>query len=136
MKSVTTYLHFNGNCRDAMQFYQKCLGTEIHITTAMDAQGKPSTDAGAKIMHSQLLRNGQPILQASDDQSGSTPKTGDNFQVAVDCDSVDEIDRLFEALRQGGKVRLPLGDVPWGARFGMLTDKFGIQWLLNCYAQK
>jgi PhnB protein len=131
MKAVTTYLHFNGNCRDAMQFYQKCLGTEIHITTVMDAQRKPSTDPGAKIMHSQ-----QPILQASDDQSGSTPKTGDNFQVAVDCDSVDEINRLFEALRQGGKVRLPLGDVPWGARFGMLTDKFGIQWLLNCYAQK
>jgi PhnB protein len=135
MKSITTYLHFNGNCRDAMRFYQKCLGTEIHITNVMDAQGKPSTDAGAKIMHSQLLRNGQAILQASDDQSG-TPKAGDNFQVAVDCESVDEINRLFEGLCQGGKVRLPLGDVPWGARFGMLTDKFGIQWLLNCYLQK
>ena len=134
MKSVTTYLHFNGNCREAMQFYQKCLSTEIQMTPGMDAQGKPSSDA--KVMHSQLLRNGQPILQASDDLSGSSPKVGDNFQVAIDCDSVDEINRLFEALRQGGKVRLPLGDVPWGARFGMLTDKFGIQWLLNCYAQK
>jgi PhnB protein len=134
MKSVTTYLHFNGNCREAMQFYQKCLSTEIQMTPGMDAQGKPSSDA--KIMHSQLLRNGQPILQASDDPSGSSPKVGDNFQVAIDCDSVDKINRLFEALRQGGKVRLPLGDVPWGARFGMLTDKFGIQWLLNCYLRQ
>lgn len=136
MKSVTTYLHFNGNCRDAMHFYQECLGTEIQITPVMDAQGKPSTDAGARVMHSQLLRNGQPILQASDDQYGSSPKLGDNFQVAVECESVTEIDRTFAALSQGGKVRLPLGDMPWGARFGMLTDKFGIQWLLNCYHQK
>jgi PhnB protein len=136
MKSITTYLHFNGNCRDAMQFYQKCLDTEIQITPVMDAQGKPSTDAGARVMHSQLLRGDQPVLQASDDQSGSAPKLGDNFQVAVECESVAEIDRAFAALGQGGKVRLPLGDMPWGARFGMLTDKFGIQWLLNCYHQK
>jgi PhnB protein len=136
MKSVTTYLHFNGNCREAMTFYQRCLGTEIQITPVMDAQGKPSTDAGARVMHSALLRNGQPILQASDDQSGASPKVGDNFQVAVDCDSLEETDRTFEALRQGGTVRFPLGNAPWGARFGMLTDKFGIQWLLNCYLQK
>jgi PhnB protein len=136
MKSVTTYLHFNGNCRAAMQFYQKCLGTEILLTPVMDAQGKPSSDAAARIMHSQLLHNGQPLLQASDDQSGSTPKIGDNFQVAIDCESVAEIDRLFAALGQGGTVRMPLGDMPWGARFGMLTDQFGIQWLLNCYLAK
>ena len=136
MKSVTTYLHFNGNCREAMQFYQKCLGTEIQITPVMDAQGKPITEAGARIMHSQLLRDGQPLLQASDDQSGSPLQSGNNFQVAVDCESVEEIDRLFAALNQGGKVRFPLGNAPWGARFGMLTDKFGIQWLLNCYLPK
>lgn len=136
MKSVTTYLHFNGNCRDAMQFYQKCLGTDIQITPVMDAAGKPSTDARARVMHSQLLYNGQPLLQASDDLSGSSPKLGDNFQIAIECESVEEIDRLFAALNQGGKVRLPLGNVPWGARFGMLTDKFGIQWLLNCYLPK
>jgi uncharacterized glyoxalase superfamily protein PhnB len=59
-----------------------------------------------------------------------------SFQVAIDCESVAEIDRLFAALGQGGTVRMPLGDVPWGARFGMLTDQFGIQWLLNCYLAK
>jgi PhnB protein len=133
MKSVTTYLHFDGNCREAMQFYQKSLGAEVQITPVMDAQGTPSVDAAARVMHSQLLRNGQPLLQASDDQSGNTPKMGNNFQVAIDCDSVEEIDRLYAALNQGGSVRFPLGNAPWSARFGMLTDKFGIQWLLNCY---
>ena len=136
MKSVTTYLNFDGNCREAMQFYQKCLDVEIQITPVMDATGKPSAVAGARIMHSQLLRNGQPILQASDDQPGSTPRPGTNTHVAVDCDSVEEIDRIFGALSRDGAVRLPLGNVPWGARFGMLTDKFGIQWILNCYLQK
>jgi PhnB protein len=136
MKSVTAYLSFDGNCREAMQFYQKCLGTEIQITPVMDAQGKPSIETGARIMHSQLLRNGQPLLQASDEQSSSSLRPGDNFQVAVDCDSVEEIDRTFEALSQDGKVRMPLGNVPWGARFGMLTDKFGIRWILNCYLPK
>jgi PhnB protein len=136
MKSVTTYLHFNGNCREAMAFYQKSLGTDIQITPVMDSQGTPSTDASARVMHSQLLRNGQTVLQASDDQSGASPKLGDNFQIAIECESVEEIERLFAALNQGGTVRLPLGDMPWGARFGMLTDKFGIQWLFNCYLQK
>jgi PhnB protein len=132
MKHVTTYLVFDGDCREAMQFYQKCLGTEIQISPVMDAEGKPSIKAGARIMHSQLLRDGQPILQASDDQPGCSPQPGDNFNVAVECDSVAEIDRIFEALSQDGKVRMPLGKMPWGARFGMLTDQFGIQWILNC----
>jgi len=124
MKFVTTYLHFDGNCREAMQFYQHCLGAELEFTP-----GEPNV----RILHSQLLNNGQPILQASDDQSGSPPRQGDNFQVAIECQSPEEVDRIFAALSQGGRVRFPVGTAPWGARFGMLTDRYGVQWLLNCY---
>jgi PhnB protein len=136
MKFVTTYLHFDGNCREAMQFYQKSLGAELQLTPVMDVQGKPSADPKARVIHSQLLKHGQPILQASDDQSGNAPRQGDNFQVAIECQSPEEVDRTFAALGQGGRVRFPVGTAPWGARFGMLTDKFGIQWLLNCYQSK
>jgi PhnB protein len=132
MKSVTTYIHFDGNCREAMQFYQECLGTEIQLTPLPDDSGKPSNDPAAKIMHSQLLRNGQPILMASDGSPGGAVKAGNNFSVSVDCESIAEIDRLFAAIGENGRVILPLGNVPWGARFGMLTDQFGIQWLFNC----
>lgn len=66
MRSVTTYIHFDGNCREAMQFYQKCLGAEIQLTPHPDSSGKQSSDPAAKIMHSQLLWNGQPFLMASD----------------------------------------------------------------------
>lgn len=59
-------------------------------------------------------------------------KPGTNFSVALECDSVDEAERVFAALSQGGEVRMPLMDAPWGPRFGMLTDQFGVQWMLNC----
>lgn len=130
MNSLTTYLNFEGNCRQAMTFYQQCLGAELTINAYPDATGQPSTDPAAKVMHSQLLLAGAPVLMASDSpQPGLTP--GNNFSVAIDCTSREEIDRLFAALAQNGQVRMPLMDAPWGAVFGMLTDQFGIQWMLN-----
>jgi|GEM_PF-6112566 len=58
-------------------------------------------------------------------------KVGSNFSVSVHCDSLDEIERLFSALGRNGNVRMPLGNMPWGSRLGMLSDQFGIQWLFN-----
>jgi PhnB protein len=130
MKSVTTYLMFSGNCRQAMTFYQQGLGGDLELRPFPDDQGKPSTDPNAGIMHARLTRAGAPILMASDTPSGETIQ-GNNFNVSIDCESLDELERYFNALSQGGKVRLPLSDMFWGARFGMLTDQFGIQWMFN-----
>lgn len=132
MKSVTAYLHFDGTCRQAMSFYQRCLGGELHLVAQADATGKPSTEPTAKVMHSQIARAGAPILMASDENAPGSLKPGNNFSVAVECDSVEEIERLFAAVGDKGQVRLPLRNVPWGARFGMLTDQFGVQWMFNC----
>ena len=133
MKSVTTALSFEGNCRQAVTFYQQCLGAELAINPYPDASGQPSTDPAAKVMHAQLMLRGGPILMASDNPQPGTAQRGTNFSVAIDCDSRDEIERLFPALSQNGEVRMPLMDAPWGAVFGMLTDQFGIQWMLNCF---
>ena len=135
MKSVTTYLHFNGNCREAMSFYQTCLGGELHLQPYPDASGKPSTDPGAAIMHAQLSRAGTPTLMASDSSPEGPVHQGSNFSVSVECESLDEIERLYPAIGARGTVRLALSDMPWGARFGMLTDRFGIQWIFNCTAK-
>jgi PhnB protein len=133
VKSVTSYLNFDGNCRHAMSFYQDCLDTELHLTAYPDASGRPSSDPAARIMHSQLLHNGAPILMASDTPPGGGPlNPGNNFSVSIHCESLDEIERMFSALGQNGKVRMPLGNMPWGARLGMLADQFGVQWLFNC----
>jgi PhnB protein len=132
MKSVTTYIHFDGNCREAMSFYNACLGGDVQLATYPDASGKPSTEPTAKIMHSQISRDNAPILMASDTSPEGPVKVGNNFSVSIDCETIDEIERLFAAIGSKGSVRLPLTDVPWGARFGMLTDQFGIQWMFNC----
>ena len=132
MKTVTTYLHFDGNCRQAMSFYQQCLGTELQLNPYPDAKGVPSSSPDAKIMHAQLLRTGAPLLMASDAPPGGSLRPGNNFSDSIDCDSPDDIERLFTALSQHGRVRTPLANMPWGARLGMLTDQFGIQWMLTC----
>ena len=80
----------------------------------------------------QLSRGGAPVLMASDTPQVGSLRPGNNFSVSIQCDSVGEIECLFAALGQNGQIRMPLGDTPWGARFGMLTDQFGIQWILNC----
>jgi PhnB protein len=129
---VTAYLSFDGNCREAVSFYGECLATELELSPYPDANGQPSSDPGTKIMHAQLGRPSAPILMASDTPQAGSLTCGNNFSVAIDCDSVEEADRVFAALSLGGQVRMPLSDAPWGARFGMLTDQFGVQWMINC----
>jgi PhnB protein len=133
MKFVTTYLNFDGNCRHAMSFYRDCLDAELHFNPYLDANGQPSSNPAARIMRSQLSHHGAPILMASDTPpGGGSLKVGSNFSVSVHCDSLDEIERLFSALGQNGILRMPLGNMPWGSRLGMLSDQFGIQCLFNC----
>jgi PhnB protein len=135
MKEVTAYLNFDGHTRQAMQFYSSALGAKLDISTMPDESGNPSTAPDARIMHSQLTSNGHAILMASDMPPGSTEKER-NGAVGVQCESVEEVDRIFAALAQGGTVSQPLMTAPWGARFGMLTDKYGVTWLLNCELPK
>lgn len=136
MKSVTTSLSFDANCRQAMAFYERCLGGELLVSTYPDAAGQLSPDPNAKVMHAQLMLEGAPILMASDTPQPGSLSRGNNYSIAIDCDSTEEIERIFAALSEQGEVRMPLMDAPWGARFGMLTDRFGIQWMLNCFTQK
>ena len=128
MKEVNAYLSFDGKCRRAMEFYQHCLGGDLEMSAYPDDSGAPSTAPDAPLMHSQLLRDGAAILMASDSDSLTA---GNSVSVAIQCESVEEIDRLFAALSKDGTVFMPVSDAPWGARFGMLKDQFGIQWLLN-----
>ena len=137
MKSVTTYLNFNGACRPAMTFYTECLGGELELVPVSDEQGQPSKDPSARIMHSRVTKNGTTLLMGSDILPGSKFHLGNNFSVSIDCEDIAEIERLFAALLlQRGKVIQPLADAPWGARFGMLIDQFSTQWMLNCDLRK
>lgn len=130
------YLVFDGNCREAMNFYEEVFGGNLEIMTFAEAPdevfdgGEDKEAIKDSIMHS-CLTNGALCLMASDNSKGK-PKTGDNVQLSIQCESVDVLDNLFDTLSSGGKSVMPPDNAFWGARFGMLTDKFGINWMLNC----
>lgn len=131
MKSTTTYLHFNGNCRAAIDFYRACFGGELEVLPYPDASGQPNTDPNAPVMHSQLAQGGQVLLMASDYPPGTDhARLGNNFSVFIDCSSNGELEQLFTTLSHNGKVTVPPSDMPFG-RFAMCDDSFGVSWILN-----
>lgn len=135
MKSIQPYLNFDGNAREAMTFYRECLGGTLDIQTFADAHIPTPPGAEQRVMHARLTA-GPVVIMASDIMPGSQFVQGTNVHLNIDCDSVEELDRVFAALGQGGTVTMPLADQFWGARFGMLTDRFGVHWMLNCYHKR
>jgi PhnB protein len=133
MTSTNIYLTFDGDCREAMTFYGKCLAAEPNFTTF--AQGPPDVaamakDAGERILHVEL-HSGPVVLMASDTMPGMVFHKGNNFSIAIACEALGEMERLFAALSENGTVTMAMHDAFWGGRFGMLTDQFGIQWMLS-----
>lgn len=128
---LTPYLTFNGTCRQAMSFYQQCLGGELMVQTF---EGTPAAEhvgpeALQNVLHS-ALTTADMVLMASDSGMGPVAK-GDMVSLSVNCQSPEEIQRLFGLLSAGGTVTMPLQDTFWGATFGMFADQFGIDWMLN-----
>jgi PhnB protein len=130
MKEIVTYLTFDGNCGEAMKFYAKCLGGELYTMPFSEAPGDFPEDMKNRVMHAKLTR-GSATLMASDTMPGHPFQPGNNFAVSVHCESLQEIEGLFAAFSEKGKVLLELKNTFWGARFGMLTDQFGINWMFN-----
>jgi len=131
MKAIVTYLNFDGNCREAMKFYQRCLGGELSIMPFSEAPGDFPKEAKDRVMHARVTKEGTALLMASDTMPGSNFVQGTNFSISIDCQSAEETDRLFTAFSEKGKITMPLQDAFWGARFGMLRDQFGINWMFN-----
>jgi PhnB protein len=131
MKEVNAYLLFNGNCREAITFYQKCLGGDLQITTYADMPGNIPQEAKNQIAHARIVKGGSPILMASDNMGGPPVQHSENVSVAITCESVQETDQLFNALSAKGNIKMPPQETSWAGRFAMFTDQFGINWLLN-----
>src|SRR6185295_558405 len=130
MREMITYLTFNGNARQAMEFYKECLGGELFMMPFSEAPGDFPKEAKDRIMHA-TLRNGAVALMASDAMPGMPFQQGTNFSISVIPESVEEEEKLFTAVAKNGKITMPLQDTFWGAHFGMVTDQFGIQWMFN-----
>jgi len=130
MKEIVTYLNFDGNCREAMQFYKQCLGGELQMAPFAETPGDVPKEARDRIMHARLTK-GPATLMASDTFPGAPFRQGNNFSICLQPDSLSETETLFKALGEKGKVTMPLQDTFWGARFGTLTDQFGVNWMIN-----
>jgi PhnB protein len=138
---INTYLTFDGNGQQAMEFYKQCLGADMFVMKFGDAPGSlpPNCPDSAKdrLMHAALSKDGgRPFLMASDSMPGMPFQQGNNFSVIVDCQTTDEINSLFANFSEGATIMMPLQETFWSPRYGMLKDKFGIHWMFNLEQQR
>ncbi|HEX9063497.1 MAG TPA: VOC family protein [Streptosporangiaceae bacterium] len=126
---LTTYLNFNGNARQAMEFYTAVFGGTLNLNTFADL-GQPGPD-GDRIMHSQLETPAGYTLMAADYTSDMEYPGMAGFSVSLSGDAGDELRGYFARLSEGGTVTMPLAKQVWGDEFGMCVDQFGVAWLVN-----
>lgn len=139
MAQINPYLTFDGNCEEAFNFYKSVFGGEFpyigrfNEMPPVEGRPEPSAEEGAKIMHVSLPISRETVLMGSDTSEafGQTTVIGTNISISINTDSEEEADKLFNGLSAGGKVTMPLEKTFWGAYFGMFTDKFGINWMVN-----
>ena len=130
---LNPYLTFNGQCEAAFKFYEQCLGGKIEAM--LTHEGSPITDQVPsewrnKILHARLAV-GDAVLMGSDAPPECYEKS-QGFSVPLQIADPGEAERIFRALAEKGTVRMPLQQTFWAARFGMLVDRFGIPWMINC----
>ena len=132
MKGINSYLTFNGNCREAMQFYKECLGGKLHFQTIGESplSDKMPRQMKDSILHSTLSKRSF-LLMGSDMVANDGLSRGNAVSLMLDCSNEKEIKACYEKLSAGGIRNHPLEISFWGALFGDLTDKFGNHWLLH-----
>ena len=129
---MNPYLSFNGDCGPAFRFYEQCLGGKI---TFMMTYGESPMAADTpaelrgRIMHTSLEWRGH-VLQGADAPHGYQKPQG--IAVALPLKDVAEADRIFQGLAESGTIQFPIQETFWAKRFGMVTDRFGIPWMINC----
>ena len=140
MATINTYLNFNGNTEEVFNFYKKAFGGEFAMLQRFgDTPGcedMPPVEKD-KIMHIALPIGGNLLMGTDVPESMAHVKNGTSMSISINTDSEQETRDLFEKLSEGGNIQMPLDKMFWGALYGMFTDKFGIQWMVNYdYNQK
>ena len=129
---ASAYLNFNGTASDAIAFYERAIGAQVMFLQRFGdtpEMGLPG-DTANHVMHA-TLAIGNTSLMISDAMPGSTVTPGSNTHVCLQYGDIDDVDEQFAAMSDGARVLMPLENTFWGARFGMLVDRFGISWMFN-----
>jgi PhnB protein len=145
MARVNTYLNFPRNTEEAFNFYKSVFGGNfggMGIARFGDIPAQEGMPALAEkdknlVMHIELPILGGHVLMGTDapESMGFHVNAGNNVHISVEPDSRSETKKLFEALSAGGKITMELQDMFWGAYYGSVTDKYGVQWMVNCTAK-
>ncbi|HEY7163539.1 MAG TPA: VOC family metalloprotein YjdN [Candidatus Binatia bacterium] len=136
---VEPYIFFNGRCEEAVDFYKKALGAEVMMLMRFKDSPEPHqpgmipTGSENKIMHASLRIGGTTVMASDGRCTGETNFQG--FALSLNPANESEAKRLFNALAAGGQVQMPLGKTFWAQLFGMVSDKFGVMWMVSVEGQ-
>ena len=131
MFHLVPYLHFDGEAEEVLNYYKDAFDGEILLINRYgDSPMQVSEDWKNKIVHARL-KFGENLIMVSDSHNGQLAKKEGNIQLSVEVDDEKKMEQVFNKLAEGGKVTMPLAKQFWGATFGMLQDKFGVNWMFN-----
>ena len=131
--TLSPYLNFNGNAAEGMRFYQSILGGDLNIQSFADAGVAQNDNEKNLTLHAALTSNGI-ALYASDGRPDTKVIVGDSVHLSLQGSDAEKLTAYFNGLAAGGKVDMPLAKQFWGDTFGMLTDKYGMHWMVNVTA--
>ena len=128
---LNPYLGFRDTAKEAMEFYQSVFGGELTLSTFAEFQASQDPAEQDKIMHAMLVTESGLTLMAADTPNSMGYTPGDSFSVSLSGQDEAELRRFWDGLSAGGTIAMPLERAPWGDTFGMCSDKFGVNWLVN-----
>ncbi|MFB9108800.1 VOC family protein [Flavobacterium gyeonganense] len=136
-KAINTYLIFNGNCEEAFQYYKTVFGGEFqYVGRFKDAPPEHDTESLSEEVSNRIMHISLPVGSSVLMGSDSHPKFGDvgfgdNFSISISAQSTEEADKIFGGLTAGGRIDMPMQKTFWSPYFGMLKDKFGVNWMID-----
>lgn len=128
---LNPYLRFKDNAREAMEFYKGIFGGNLVINTFGESQVSQDPTEDDKVMHAMLEADNGITFMASDTPNSMEYTSGSNISMSLSGDNEEELRGYWNKLVEGGQITMPLEKAPWGDTFGMVTDKFGINWMVN-----
>ena len=135
MPGVSPYIAFKGNCRQAIEFYRQALGADVLFTQTVGESPMSNMGPAENIMHC-TIKVGDSTIMMCDDPRPEAPAGGGNISLALGLNDPKRARELFDNLAAGGNIIMPLAKTYWAEAFGMVKDKFGIKWIVNCEAPK
>lgn len=131
MITLNPYLHFKDTAREAMEFYKSVFGGKLDVSTFKDAKMAQDASDENKVMHAMLVTENGITLMGADTPRHMEYKPGASISVSLSGNDESTLKEYWEKLTEGGTITVPLAKAPWGDSFGMLVDKYGIEWLVN-----